>query len=46
MEIYNNNIQTLLNYDFTEADSIFEKYITEMRPVIFMTVLALWPIAA
>lgn len=27
-------IQTLLNYDFTEADSIFEKYIEEMRPVV------------
>ena len=27
-------IQTLLDYDFTEADSIFEKYIEEMRPVI------------
>lgn len=26
-------IQTLLDYDFTEADSIFEKYIEEMRPV-------------
>lgn len=31
-------IQTLLNYDFTEADSIFEKYITEMRPVVFISV--------
>lgn len=27
-------IQTLLNYDFTEADSIFDKYIEEMRPVV------------
>ena len=27
-------IQTLLDYDFTEADSIFEKYIIEMRPVV------------
>ena len=27
-------IQTLLNYDFTEADSIFEKHIKEMRPVV------------
>ena len=27
-------IQTLLNYDFTEADSIFDKYIKEMRPVV------------
>ena len=27
-------IQTLLDYDFTEADSIFEKYIEEMRPVV------------
>ena len=26
-------IQTLLDYDFTEADSIFEKYIEEMRSV-------------
>lgn len=31
-------IQTLLNYDFSEADSIFEKYITEMRPVVFISV--------
>ena len=31
-------IQTLLNYDFTEADSIFEKYIIEMRPVVFISV--------
>ena len=31
-------IQTLLNYDFTEADSIFDKYITEMRPVVFISV--------
>lgn len=30
-------IQTLLNYDFTEADSIFDKYITEMRPVVFIS---------
>ena len=27
-------IQTLLDYNFTEADSIFEKYIEEMRPVV------------
>ena len=27
-------IQTLLNYDFTEADSIFDKYIKEMRSVV------------
>ena len=27
-------IQTLLNYNFEEADSIFEKYIEEMRPVV------------
>ena len=27
-------IQTLLDYDFIEADSIFEKYIEEMRPVV------------
>ena len=27
-------IQTLLDYDFTEADSIFEKHIEEMRPVV------------
>lgn len=32
-------IQTLLNYDFTEADSIFDKYIKEMRPVVFISVL-------
>ena len=31
-------IQTLLDYDFTEADSIFEKYIEEMRPVISVSV--------
>lgn len=31
-------IQTLLNYDFTKADSIFDKYITEMRPVVFISV--------
>ncbi len=31
-------IQTLLDYDFTEADSIFEKYIKEMRPVVFISV--------
>ena len=31
-------IQTLLDYDFTEADSIFDKYITEMRPVVFISV--------
>ena len=31
-------IQTLLNYDFTEADSIFDKYIKEMRPVVFISV--------
>ena len=31
-------IQTLLNYDFTEADSIFDKYIEEMRPVVFISV--------
>ena len=31
-------IQTLLNYDFTEADSIFEKYIKEIRPVVFISV--------
>ena len=31
-------IQTLLNYNFTEADSIFEKYIKEMRPVVFISV--------
>ena len=31
-------IQTLLDYDFTEADSIFEKYIIEMRPVVFISV--------
>ena len=31
-------IQTLLNYNFTEADSIFEKYIKEMRPVFFISV--------
>ena len=31
-------IQTLVNYDFTEADSIFEKYIEEMRPVISVSV--------
>ena len=31
-------IQTLLNYDFTEADSIFEKYIEEMQPVISVSV--------
>lgn len=31
-------IQTLLNYDFTEADSIFDKYIEEMRPVVFVSV--------
>ena len=30
-------IQTLLNYDFTEADSIFDKYIKEMRPVVFIS---------
>lgn len=27
-------IQTLLNYNFTEADSIFEKYIEEVRPAV------------
>ena len=27
-------IQTLLDYNFTEADSIFEKYIEEMQPVV------------
>lgn len=27
-------IQTLLNYNFTEADSIFEKYIEEARPAV------------
>lgn len=31
-------IQTLLDYDFTEADSIFEKYIIEMRPVVSISV--------
>lgn len=31
-------IQTLLDYDFTEADSIFEKYIEEVRPVISVSV--------
>lgn len=31
-------IQTLLNYDFTEVDSIFDKYIKEMRPVVFVSV--------
>lgn len=31
-------IQTLLNYDFAEADSIFDKYIEEMRPVVFISV--------
>ena len=31
-------IQTLLDYDFTEADSIFDKYIEEMRPVVFISV--------
>ena len=31
-------IQTLLNYDFTEADSIFDKYIKEMRPAVFISV--------
>ena len=31
-------IQTLFNYDFTEADSIFDKYIKEMRPVVFISV--------
>lgn len=31
-------IQTLLNYDFTEADSIFDKYIKEMRPVVSISV--------
>lgn len=31
-------IQTLLNYDFTEADSIFDKYIIEMRPVVSVSV--------
>ena len=31
-------IQTLLDYDFTEADSIFDKYIIEMRPVVFISV--------
>lgn len=31
-------IQTLLNYDYTEADSIFGKYIKEMRPVVFISV--------
>lgn len=31
-------IQTLLNYNFEEADSIFEKYIEEMRPVVFISV--------
>ena len=31
-------IQTLLDYDFIEADSIFEKYIEEMRPVISVSV--------
>lgn len=31
-------IQTLLNYDFTEADSIFKKYIIEMRPVVSISV--------
>ena len=30
-------IQTLLNYNFTEADSIFKKYIIEMRPVVFIS---------
>ena len=30
-------IQTLLNYDFTEADSIFDKYIKEMRSVVFIS---------
>ena len=30
-------IQTLLDYDFTEADSIFNKYIEEMRPVAFIS---------
>jgi DNA ligase (NAD+) len=31
-------IQTLLDYDFTEADSIFKKYIIEMRPVVSISV--------
>ena len=31
-------IQTLLDYDFTEADSIFEKYIIEMRPAVSISV--------
>ena len=31
-------IQTLLNYDFTEADFIFEKYIEEVRPVVSVSV--------
>ena len=31
-------IQTLLDYDFTEADSIFEKYIIEVRPIVFISV--------
>ena len=31
-------IQTLLDYDFTEAESIFKKYIIEMRPVVFISV--------
>ena len=31
-------IQTLLDYDFTEADSIFKKYIIEMRPAVSISV--------
>lgn len=31
-------IQNLLDYDFNEADSIFDKYIIEMRPVVFISV--------
>ena len=31
-------IQNLLNYDFSEADSIFDKYIIEMRPAVFISV--------
>lgn len=31
-------IQTLLDYDFTEADSIFKKYIIEERPAVSISV--------
>lgn len=31
-------IQTLLNYNFEEADSIFNKYIEEVRPVVSVSV--------